>query len=55
MNELDTLKFNLSKKEKELAEISLTTFTLNKNIEKLVNEITTIKNQIKELEEKENG
>lgn len=53
MTTLDTLKYELAEKEKELSLAELDIFIYNPNIGQLISEIQCIKQQINELEKEE--
>ena len=55
MTTLEQLKFELKQKEEELQKLELHIFTLNPEINELVNKIAVIREQIAALEEEQNG
>jgi len=52
MTDLETLNFTLQDKYRKLKSLNLNTFTLNKEIEELINEISDIEAKIKIIKDK---
>ena len=55
MEKLDVLKFELNEKIDELGRLRFDTFTFNPRVNELAKEITSLQEQIKEIEEDMNN